>query len=148
MSPDAAFSMAGTLVMPCWLLLIFAPRWSWTTRLITTVAVPALLAVAYIYFLASGFGETDGGFGSLDEVATLFSDPRNLLAGWLHYLAFDLLVGSWIVRDAARVGVNHLLIVPCLVLCFLAGPVGYLLYLLLRAGIKRQILMDPMPKKG
>ena len=142
MSPDAAFMWAGNLVIPAWLLLVVLPRWSWTTRLITTVLVPGLLTLAYIYFLVDAWGATDGGFGSLAAVAELFSDPRALLAGWIHYLAFDLLVGSWIVRDAQRRGVKHAFVIPCLVFCFLAGPVGYLLYLAIRLAVTREVLME------
>ena len=59
---------------------------------------------------------------------TLFSNPWALLAGWIHYLAFDLLIGTWETRDAREHGVPHLLLVPCLVLTFLFGPAGWLLY--------------------
>jgi hypothetical protein len=57
-----------------------------------------------------------------------------LLAGWTHYLAFDLIVGSWEVRDARERGISHWLVVPCLALTFMFGPVGFLAYQALRAG--------------
>ena len=75
----------------------------------------------------------------LGAVRALFADDRALLAGWTHYLAFDLFVGSWEVRDAQRVGVHHLLVAPCLLLTFLLGPVGLLLYFALRAGLRRRL---------
>ncbi len=83
-----------------------------------------------------------GGFGSLPEVMSLFSDPRLVLAGWMHYLAFDLLVGTLIVRDGIRERVPHLAVVPCLAACFMAGPVGWLLYLLVRGVARRKVLFD------
>jgi hypothetical protein len=70
----------------------------------------------------------------------LFRNEYLLLAGWIHYLAFDLFIGSWQVRDAERNGVPHLAVVPCLVLTFLLGPTGLLLYLLIRAGVTRRVL--------
>ena len=70
----------------------------------------------------------EGGFSSLAGVAALFREPWLLLAGWVHYLAFDMLVGNWEVRDARSRGIPHLLVVPCLVLTFLFGPAGWLLY--------------------
>jgi hypothetical protein len=73
-----------------------------------------------------------GGFGSLQEVTILFSDPNLLLAGWIHYLAFDLFVGAWEVRDAQRQGIHHLLVIPCLLATLMAGPAGLALYWLLR----------------
>ena len=68
-----------------------------------------------------------------------------LLAGWLHYLAFDLFVGSWEVRDSRRVGVHHLLVIPCLFLTLMMGPVGLLAYLVLRLAIGRQWTVDDAP---
>jgi hypothetical protein len=69
----------------------------------------------------------------------LFSNPWLLLAGWIHYLAFDLLVGSWEARDAHDRGVRHLLVVPCLILTFLFGPIGWLIYLGIRTRTPRGI---------
>lgn len=80
----------------------------------------------------------DGGFGALADVAGLFESPYLLLAGWVHFLAFDLFVGAWEVRDARRIGIAHLLVMPCLVLTFMLGPVGLLLYLGLRVAWRRQ----------
>lgn len=141
MSPEQLFSLCGALVLPGWLLLIFLPRWKWTARLVCPVVVPLLLAVVYLWLVASNFGGSQGGFGSLADVALLFQNPRVLLAGWIHYLAFDLFVGSWEVRDAQRVGVHHLLVVPCLALTFIFGPVGLLLYFALRFAIRRKVFV-------
>ena len=69
-----------------------------------------------------------GGFGSLAEVMALFTMPEIALAGWIHYLAFDLFVGAWEVRTARREGIAFLLVLPCLVLTFLFGPAGFLAF--------------------
>jgi hypothetical protein len=137
MSPEQIFSLCGMLATAGWLLLVFLPRWRWTARLVCPVVIPLLLALVYLWLVATTFGRTPGGFGSLAEVSLLFQNPRALLAGWIHYLAFDLFVGSWEVRDARRVRIHHLLVVPCLILTFLFGPVGLLLYLILRASMRR-----------
>ena len=139
MSPEQIFSLCGMLVLPGWLLLVILPRWKWTARLVCPVVIPLVLACVYLWLVATTFGRTPGGFGSLAEVSQLFQNSRALLAGWIHYLAFDLFIGSWEVRDAQRVGVHHLLVVPCLVLTFLFGPVGLLLYFVLRASIRRKL---------
>ena len=141
MSPEQVFSLCGALATAGWLLLVFLPRRRWTARLVCPVVIPLLLALVYLWLVATTFGRTPGGFGSLAEVSLLFQNPRALLAGWIHYLAFDLFVGSWEVRDAQRVGVRHLLVVPCLVLTFLFGPVGLLLYFALRASIRRRLFV-------
>ena len=71
-------------------------------------------------------------------MALLFCARQALLAGWLHYLAFDLFTGSWEARDAVRLGISRWLAAPCLLLTFLLGPVGLGLYLLLRLGMRRR----------
>ncbi len=142
MSPEQLFSLCGALVLPGWLLLIFVPRWKWTARVIAAWVLPLTLAVVYLVLVATHFGDSEGGFGSLAEVSRLFQNPHNLLAGWIHYLAFDLFIGSWEMRDAQRVGIHHLLVVPCLILTFLLGPVGLLLYFVLRFALKRKFFVD------
>jgi hypothetical protein len=140
--PEALFSLASTAVLPGWLLLAFLPRWRHTARLVCAVVIPGLLAVLYAAVIAARWGGAEGGFSSLADVQKLFADPWILLAGWIHYLVFDLFIGAWEVRDAGRLGIPHLLVVPCLVLTFLFGPVGLLLYGIVRAVRTRRVLVD------
>lgn len=136
---DTLFTVANRFVLPAWLLLAVLPRWEWTTKLIHHVWIPMLLGVAYIYAMANGLPMSEGGgFGSLSGVMTAFTSPWLVVAGWIHYLAFDLFVGAWIVRDAGRHNINHLLIIPCLFFTLMAGPVGFLMYALLRYITKRK----------
>jgi hypothetical protein len=141
-SPEALFSIAGSVVLPGWALLVFAPRWRWTAGFVASVLIPGLLAAVYVYLIATRWAGAAGGFGSLADVRRLFDDPGLLLAGWIHYLAFDLFVGSWEIRDAQRLGIPHLAVVPCLVLTFLFGPAGWLLYFVVRAVLRRRVLAD------
>jgi Domain of unknown function (DUF4281) len=142
MSPATLFRVCSMLVLPGWLLLVFAPRWKWSARIIAGALIPLLLALVYLYLVVAHFGESEGGFGTLAEVSKLFQNPYALLAGWIHYLAFDLFIGSWEVRDAQRLGIHHLLVVPCLALTFLFGPIGLLLYFALRFIIKRRMVVN------
>lgn len=141
MSPETIFSACSTLVLPGWLLLVFLPRWKWSARIISAVVIPLALAVVYVSIIVTHFGQSEGGFGSLADVSRLFQNPHALLACWIHYLAFDLFVGAWEVRDAQRVGLHHLLVVPCLALTFLLGPAGLLLYFLLRWALRREFFV-------
>ncbi len=142
MSPETLFSICNTAVLPGWLLLVVAPRWKWTKIIINSCLLPLLLAVVYLFLIVAHFGQTEGGFGSLADVAKLFQNPHILLAGWIHYLAFDLFVGSWEVRDAERHRINHLLVIPCLILTFLLGPIGLLLYFILRWTLRQKFLIE------
>jgi Domain of unknown function (DUF4281) len=132
LSPEQLFSVLNMMALASWLLLAIFPRRPLITRTVAGAAVPALFAVAYIVMIASAWGGSDGGFSSLDGVASLFANRWLLLAGWTHYLAFDLLVGVWEVHDSRERGIRHLLVVPCLALTFMFGPAGWLLYRLVR----------------
>ena len=80
----------------------------------------------------------DGGFGSVAQVQRLFAVPGLLVAGWLHYLAFDLFVGSWIAGGAAALRIPHAIVVGLLLLTFMFGPAGLLAYAALRATLYRE----------
>jgi hypothetical protein len=128
-TPEQIFSIVNPIAMLAWIALVVLPGTRWVTAVITSVAVPALLAIVYVAIVGATFYRVPGGFSTLADVALLFSSPWMLLAGWVHYLAFDLLIGTWETRDAEALGVPHLLLVPCLVLTFLVGPAGWLLYM-------------------
>ncbi len=132
MNAETIFSIANLVALVGWLLLIFAPRWKWTQKIVVSGAVSLLLSVAYLVLIVLFFGKAEGGFGSLADVMKLFSNPYAALADWIHYLAFDLFVGSWEVKDAGKRGISHWFVLPCLVLTFLLGPIGFLLYGILR----------------
>jgi hypothetical protein len=128
MQPDYLFQIVNPMVLPGWLLLLLAPGWRWT-QTVAAVLLPLVLACVYLVTLAVALSSGGGGnFNSLAGVAALFRNPMALLAGWIHYLAFDLFIGAWEVRDARRRGVSRWLVSPCLVLTFLFGPVGLLCY--------------------
>ena len=131
MNHETLFSLVNMIVLPQWLLMIVAPRWKGTQWLTRSFIIPLLLSVAYIAFLFMAGGVDFQAFSQLNTLQVLFEDPVLVLGGWVHYLAFDLVVGSWILWDSQTKGINHLLIVPCLLLCFLMGPVGFLLYQLI-----------------
>ena len=132
-TPEQLFSVSNMLALAGWGVLILAPRWRWGASLVSGAVIPSLLAITYVVIVATQLPGASGGFGSLRDVATLFANPWVLLAGWVHYLAFDLFIGSWQVRDAQARGVPHLLVIPCLVLTFLLGPAGLLVYFGIRA---------------
>lgn len=131
MTAEQLFSTLNLVTMAAWMLLLFLPRVRWTSTVVPVV-LPALLAVVYVVLVAAMMPRSEGGFSTLADVSLLFGNSWMLLAGWTHYLAFDLFIGGWEVRDAQRRGIPHLLLVPALILTFLFGPAGLLCYLAIR----------------
>jgi len=131
MTPEQLFSILNLIAMASWLPLLFLPRARWTTEVVPMV-MPLLLAAVYVVLAAVMLARGEGGFSSLAGVRTLFGNPWALLAGWTHYLAFDLFVGGWELRDAQQRAIPHLLVAPVLLLTFFLGPAGFLCYLALR----------------
>ncbi len=137
---DLVFRIANGWAMLCWLVLLFGPRNDGWLRGLFYGGV-ALLALSYAVIMPLLLtnmldpGPTmggEGGFSSLNGVKTLLSSNGGATIAWIHFLAFDLFVGSWIARNAATHGYNRWLIAPILFLTFMAGPIGLTLYLLLR----------------
>jgi hypothetical protein len=142
MSADALFSSLNLLAGVGWLILIVGGRVDRVATLIAGALVPLLLGAVYTALILTRFAGAEGGFSSIGEVRALFANDWLLLAGWVHYLAFDLFIGSWEVRDARKHGIPHLAVIPCLILTFLFGPVGLLLYMLLRMYRTRTLAID------
>lgn len=128
---ESIFSACSALALLGWVVLVVLPRQR-HARLVAGVGIPLVIAVVYTGLIALYFGGSEGGFGSLADVARLFENPALLLAGWVHYLAFDLFIGGWETRDAQQHGVPHLIVVPCLLLTFMLGPIGLLTYFAIR----------------
>ena len=133
MTADKAFSVLNLVALGAWVVLALSPWLPRISSVITAKLVPAALAVAYVIIVATNWLSSEGGFSSLPDVALLFSNQWVLLAGWTHYLAFDLLVGNWEMEDANARAIPYLVVLPCLVLTFLFGPAGWLLYVSLRS---------------
>jgi len=137
MNAETLFSIANTTALLSWIFLAIAPRWKWTQFIVGEIII-LLLAAAYLVLVALFFGQAEGGFSSLPDVMKLFANKNVALAGWIHYLAFDLFVGVWETRDAREKGISHWLVLPCLFLTFMFGPVGFLLYYIVRSIFGRE----------
>ena len=132
MTHDQIFEFANGFALLGWLPLIIAPRWKWTSKIVIGFVVLILsLIYFYLFFKSLGFIEPSD-FSSLRSVMAMFTNPGAVVMGWVHYLAFDLIVGWWITRDAQKESIGHLWIVPSLLLTFILGPLGLLSYLIVR----------------
>jgi ABA4-like protein len=132
------FTVCNDLALVGWALPVFAPGWRWTERLVLSGAWSLLLSLVYLALVVIFFPSAQGGFGSLEAVARLFDNEWLLLAGWVHYLAFDLLVGAVEVRQSRAAGIPHLVLVPCLILTLLFGPIGLLVFFVVKSVRQRR----------
>jgi hypothetical protein len=135
------FKVATIVSLMGWVVLFLFPLWPVAAKTAVFSIVVVLLCVVYTYLVFFGRAldapgpKSKGNFSSLDGVITLFKSPRAVLAGWIHFLAFDLLVGLYVATDAARVGITHWWMLPVLFLTLMFGPAGLLLYLVIRTGM-------------
>jgi hypothetical protein len=135
MTAEQLFRLANGLALLGWasLALSLALRWEILRTLIAGLAVPLALSVGYTAILATHWVQGSGNFSTLAGVASLFQSPWLLLEGWVHYLAFDLFIGTWIAKDAEAQGAPRWALIPVLPAVFLFGPAGFLLWHFLRA---------------
>lgn len=132
MNLDIWFSNMSNFAMAGWLLLALYPRRkAWLFKL-TGLAMPALMGVVYAVFFIPNLVRTSGaGYSSLTQVQALMSNPALLLAGWIHYLAFDLAVGTYIAMRSDKIGLSRIIQIPLLFLTFMFGPIGLMAFVIL-----------------
>jgi hypothetical protein len=146
MTPDELFRVCGMLAMLGWLSLLSTPLWpalyrETLPRQIGAIAIPALIAAVYTGVILTHWAGHPGGFNSLDAVMLLFTDRWLVVAGWVHYLAFDLFIGSWELAESRRRGMPHLLLIPFLILTFFFGPIGFLAFLAVRSPFRKRAIV-------
>jgi len=145
MSPNEVFQWANTAALVAWLLLIIIPNKKITIWLVRSGLTCLLLAVLYIIYLFGNL-DTDGNmaeaFSTLEGIMSLNSNAALALAGWIHYLAFDMLVGIWEVSNARKLGLPHWVIVPALIFTFMLGPFGLLLYFVIRSIYLKKVSLE------
>lgn len=139
MHPDQLFQIVNPVALVGWIALALSPQMpQWADR-ITATLIPLLLSLCYAGLVLAFWSGAQGGFSTLQGVMTLFRQPEIALAGWVHYLAFDLFVGAWAARTARAENIPHLALLPCLALMFLFGPAGFLAFAILRAALGKRI---------
>jgi heme A synthase len=143
MSPDTIFQICSTIAMIGWLLLIIvSPFLQGIDKFLISVII-TLFCIVYAWLIFQVFSPADmKSFGSLDGVMTLFQNKTLVTAGWVHYLAFDLMTGIWIKKNSMKYGISHWILIPCLFFTFMLGPLGLLLYLLIRTIKSKQYFAE------
>src|SRR5215475_9734399 len=131
---DTLFKISNLLVLPFWALMIAAPRWGWTRRIIRSPFVIAAPAGVYLALVVPRLSEIWPAVArpTLGGIAVLLGSHAGATIAWFHFLAFDLFVGRWIYLEAQQRRMSAWLVSPVLFLTLMIGPVGFLLYLVIR----------------
>jgi hypothetical protein len=132
MNASDVYVLAGIAIFIPWLLLLFAPYGRFTDRGVQIFAVLFLvlgLVFTYRFFFS---GDAKSEIFCLECFGRMFSNENMVVAAWLNYLSFGLFAGLWIIHDGDHVKIPHIYRLIPLLLTFLAGPIGVVVYLLMR----------------
>ncbi len=134
--PDILYALTGLIIIVCWALLILHPDRSSRFITVPKFAVPVAFGLIYAGVMMAKFAGSGGGYGSIAEVRALFVHDDILLAGWLHYLAYDFFIGVWIAEQADRMALSRQIQAVILVVAFMFPPMGLTLFLVTRAATR------------
>ena len=148
MSASQAFSVFNTLALVGWIVLavgVLAKKPLLRDR-VAGVWIPVLMSASYLVLMLLFLGSAEGGFGSLEAVMQMFTNPWVVVAGWIHYLAFDLFIGAYIARKVMELGVYQWMLILILPLTFILGPIGFLCYQLFKTFAERRVPVKIEPE--
>ncbi len=147
---ETVFRLANFLAVIGWIVLVPATLFGWKRAIdgLCGVAVPLVLAAAYVVVLASSWSGVKVDLNSVAGISALFQQPAAALAGWLHYLAFDMVVGVMLARRMQQDGVPRLVMLPVMLLTFFVGPAGFLLFHAVRLARGNLASAPPPPTKS
>jgi len=142
MNTELIFSIVNAAASFSWLLLLIFPFSKLVHKILLNIIIVGL-AILYVIIISQSLNwQTFENTSTLAGIADLFTNPLALLAGWVHYLAFDLMVGLYITNNARRYGINRFILIPCLLFTFMLGPVGLLLYIIIRSIYNKRYFED------
>lgn len=135
MNISSIFQVANAFAMIGWLFLLIFPNWKYTKPSIVT-GIVLVLAFFYTFLVLKDIGDFNpNSFNTIEGVKALFQKDEALLAGWIHYLAFDLFTGLYIAENAPKHGISRLIVSIILPFTFMFGPMGLALFFIIK-GIK------------
>ena len=132
-------------ILPLWLMLIIIPNSKFTQFFVNSIIVPLIVSATYTYIIYQAILMDEPIFDffklylSLDNLYTLFATESFLLVFWLHFLALNLFLGSWISRDGIKYNMPRSLVFLPLILVYFAGPLGLVLYWIIRVFYAKRI---------
>lgn len=147
---ETYFQVTNTLALVAWIALVAFPGKRLVSGVLCAVVVPGSLAVSYaavIGWKLATNGPPPGDVMTIAGLRSVFTDDWIFAAAWTHYLAFDMVVGAWIARDSQKLSLPWSLRTPSLVFTFLAGPLGFLVYVVGRALLRDTVDAETQQKE-
>ena len=132
-------------VLPFWFLLIFLPKTKFCKIFVTSIFPLLILSIIDLYLIfeiyKSGFNLFDvfNLYLGLDELLNIFSDKNYIILFWIHFLAINLFLGSWVSRDALKYNIPKIFSAISLILIYFTGPIGLIVYWILRIFFAKKI---------
>ena len=141
MTPTQIFSFSNTFILLGWLLLLLLPNWKFT-RTIILKGVILIIVLLYGFLILGDIGNFNSdSFSTLENVKDLFKSDTAVAAGWLHYLAFDLFVGSYIVEQCKKLNISRIVYTLILPFAFMFGPIGYFIFIVVKT-VKTKTMVE------
>lgn len=132
MNAPEIFSLGNSFIVIGWILLLFLPNWKYTQSIILNGLI-IIYAIVYSFLILKDIGDfSPDSFSTLANVKALFQNDNAVVAGWFHYLAFDLFVGAYIVRKSKQLQIPRWQYTLALPFTFMFGPLGYLLFFIFK----------------
>ena len=132
-------------VLPFWFILIIFPQSHLSRIFVTSIFPFFILSGVYIFILYKSYligYDFDGNFSlylGLSELSRLFEDHLYIMIFWTHFIAINLFIGGWIVKDSQKFSINKVLIAVPLIVIYLIGPIGLFLYWIIRIFYAKRI---------
>jgi len=135
---DMLYYWVNLGVLPFWFILIFFPQTHLSKYFVTSIFPILILSGTYVFIIYKSFLNSYDFIGNfnlylnLNSLSELFKDQTFLLMFWVHFISINLFTGGWIVKDSQRLSINKILLIIPLIVTYLIGPLGLLLYWLIR----------------
>jgi len=132
-------------ILPFWVMLIIIPNSKVTQFFVNSIILPLLLSTAYVYVIYQIILLDEPIFDifrlylSIDNLYTTFATESFLLIYWLHFVALNLFLGSWVSRDGIKYNMSRGLLFIPLILIYFTGPLGLVLYWIIRVFYARRL---------
>ena len=134
------FDLSFYVAAPFWLLMIAAPHWAWTRRIISAPLIVLPVLVVWLVLAVPVFPDLVALVvrPELDGLVEFVRDDGALAALWAQIIAWDLFIGRWMYLDSRERDVHPLVMGPLLVVTVLLSPIGLPVYLASRRWLGRR----------